>query len=307
MSELKAEPLSPIDAATLWPQLRSLHTEVVALRTGENLLLASGLAATGMAHLPRIPRTMVLGVRRGLRYRGVVAARELAGGSAWEAVTLRISREKDDETITRLLASAAIEAAGRGGRTLYLRVPEGSPHTTAVHRGGLIAYRTERLWAIRNRSGEDGESPFRAASRKDRGPIFRLYCRAVPAHVRRQEAMTQQEWRAVLDAYDCDHEFVAESERGLVAWCGISDRECRIMIDADVEGLADAVLDLVEERASRHAALVLGEDQVSLESAASDRGYVPLGDRQVCSRRLATLQSIKEVVGVAELAVPHST
>ena len=83
MSELRAEPLSPIDAATLWPQLRRLATEVVATRAGENLLLSSGLAATGLTHLPRMPRTVVVGLRRGLNYRGVLVGRELAGGAGW--------------------------------------------------------------------------------------------------------------------------------------------------------------------------------------------------------------------------------
>ena len=77
MSDLRAEPLSPIDAATLWPQLGRLNTEVIATRGGENLLVSSGLAATGLTHLPHVPRTSVLGVRRGLGYRGVCVARDI--------------------------------------------------------------------------------------------------------------------------------------------------------------------------------------------------------------------------------------
>ena len=64
MSELRAEPLSPIDTATLWPQLHHLATEVIATRGGENLLVSSGLAATGLTRLPRMPRTIVLGLKR---------------------------------------------------------------------------------------------------------------------------------------------------------------------------------------------------------------------------------------------------
>src|SRR5262245_31941694 len=120
MSELGAEPLSPIDAATLWPQLGRLDTEIVATRGGENLLVSSGLAATGLTRLPKIPRTVVLGTRRGLGYRGVGVARELAGGAGWEIVSLRISRPKDDEVVVALCEGVCYEVAGRGGRTVYL-------------------------------------------------------------------------------------------------------------------------------------------------------------------------------------------
>jgi hypothetical protein len=306
MSDLRAEPLSPIDAATLWPQLRRLSTEVVATRAGENLLLTSGLAATGLTNLPRMPRTVVCGVKRGLGYRGVLVARELAGGAGWEVVSLRIVRETDNEAVTALLGCAGLEAARRGGRTLYLRYPEGSPHGDAIRRSGLMPYRTERLYVLPHSEARPNETAFRPATRADRHGVFRLYCRAVPEHVRRVEAPTQQDWRAVLDSYDCEREFVCESDGGLAAWGGAGDRECRIMASWSVEGLAEAALDLMESIAPRHGTLVLGEDQGGLEHAAAGRGYTALGVRMVCARRLAVMNSLKEVVAVpAELALPH--
>ena len=90
MSLPRADALSPIDAATLWPQLHRLKTEVIATRVGENMLLGAGLAATGLGHLPRLPRTLVLGIRRGLRYRGVLVARELAGDDRDAALIERL-------------------------------------------------------------------------------------------------------------------------------------------------------------------------------------------------------------------------
>ena len=183
---------------TLWPQLGRLNTEVIATRGGENLLVSSGLAATGLTHLPRVPRTSVLGVRRGLGYRGVCVARELSGGAGWEVVSLRIARPKDDEVVIALCEGASAEVAQRGGRTVYLRYAEGSPHGEALRKGGFYAYRLERLYAVRP-TGKPAETPFRQAGGSDRHGIFRLYCRAVPEMVRRHEAPTQQEWRAVLD------------------------------------------------------------------------------------------------------------
>jgi hypothetical protein len=300
VTDLRADPLSPIDAATLWPQLRRLSTEVIATRAGENLLLSSGLAATGLTNLPRVPRTAVLGLKRGLGYRGVLVSRELAGGAGWETVSLRISRDKDDEAVTALLAGAATEAARRAGRTLYLRYPEGSPHARAIQRAGLMPYRNERLYALRQRDpGSEGSAAFRPATRADRAGIFRLYCRVMPEHVRRHEAPTAQDWRAVVDSYDCEREFVAEGDRGLIAWAGVSEREARLMVDTSVEGLGDAALDLVELQLGRQAALVLAEDQGSLEHNAAARGYTPLGVRLMCARRLAVLNPLKEVVAVA--------
>lgn len=308
MPELTAEPLSPIDAATLWPQLRRLSTEVVATRSAENLLVSSGLAATGLANLPPIPRTVVLGLRRGLSYRGVLVGRELEGGAAWEAVSLRIARDKDDDAVTALLEGAAPEVARRSGRALIMRSPEGSPHATALRRAGLSAGRIERLFAVPRRQGSTGGETFRPASRTDKNGVFRLYCRSVPEHIRRKEAPTLQDWRALLDSFDIEREFVVDGESGLAAWAGFADRECRLLLDTSAPpALSDEALDLVETHVHRHGTLVLGEDQVDLERRAGDRGYSPLGVRLVYARRLALLNPLKEGVPVAERAVPQIT
>jgi len=308
MPELVAEPLSPIDAATLWPQLRRLSTEIVATRSGENLLVSSGLAATGLTNLPPIPRTVVLGLRRGLSYRGVLVGRELEGGAAWEAVSLRIARDKDDDAVTALLEGAAPEVARRSGHALIMRCPEGSTHGPAIRRAGLMAGRIERLFAVPRRHGSSGGDPFRAATRTDKNSIFRLYCRAVPEHIRRNEAPTLQDWRALLDSFDVDREFVAENERGIAAWVAFADRECRVLVDSAAStDLLDQALDLVETHVHRHGTLVLGEDQVDLERRADDRGYSPLGVRLVYTRRLALLNPLKEGVPVVERAMPQIT
>ncbi|MGD9935396.1 MAG: hypothetical protein AB7T37_17000 [Dehalococcoidia bacterium] len=308
MPDLLAEPLSPIDAATLWPQLRRLSTEIVATRGAENLLVSSGLAATGLTNLPPIPRTVVLGIRRGLTYRGVLVGRELDGGAAWEAVSLRIARDKDDDAVTALLEGAAPEVARRSGRALIMRCPEGSPHATAVRRAGLSAGRIERLFAVPRRHGSAGGQAFRSAGRADKNGIFRLYCRSVPEHIRRKEAPTLQDWRALLDSFDIEREFVLDGEGGLAAWVGFADRECRILVDSAAPASSlDSSLDLVETHVHRHGTLVLGEDQVDLERRAGDRGYSPLGVRLVYARRLALLNPLKEGVPVAERAVPQTT
>lgn len=306
MSELRAEPLSPIDAATLWPQLGRLNTEVIATRGGENLLVASGLAATGLTALPKVPRTAVLGLRRGLSYRGVCVARELSGGAGWELVSLRISRPKDDEAITVLCEGVSLEVAQRGGRTIYLRYAEGSLHADALKKAGFYPYRIEHLYAVRP-TGGPAESAFRQAGRADRHGIFRLYCRAVPENVRRQEAPTQQDWRAVLDSFDTDREYVLEGPEGLAAWAGIGDREYYALIDDGEGGVVEATLDLVELHSARHGTLVVAEHQIMLESAAIGRAYPALGVRLVCARRLALLNPLKEVVAVPaeSMALPQ--
>jgi hypothetical protein len=118
----------------------------------------------------------------------------------------------------------------------------------------------------------------------------------VPEHVRRHEAPTQQDWRAVLDSYDCEKEFVLEHEAALDAWLGFGDREVRTLVDSRIPNVADDLLDVVEREAPRHAVLVLAEDQEQLQRSALERGYTALGERLVCARRLAVLNSLKEVV-----------
>ena len=297
MSELRADTLSPIDAATLWPQLHRLGTEIIATRGAENLLVASGLAATGITRLPKVPRTVVVGVKRGLAYRGVLIARELSGGAGWEAVSVRLARDMDDEAVIALLQSVSQEVARRGGRTLYLRYAEGSPHAPALRKGGFYAYRLERLHVV-PLSDKTHETPFRPATRADRHGVFRLYCRAVPEIVRRVEAPTQQEWRSVHDSYDCHKEFVLDREAGLDAWVGIGERESHVLIDDGGDGVVEAALDLIETQSGRHATLVVAEDQGNIERIAIERGYTPLGVRLMCARRLAVLNTLKEVVAV---------
>ncbi|MFN0095779.1 MAG: hypothetical protein ACKVVT_13505 [Dehalococcoidia bacterium] len=298
MTELRAEPLSPLDAATLWPQLRRLSTEVLSTRAGENLLLASGLAVSGIAHLPKMPRTIVLGVRRGLGYRGVVLARELAGGIAWEAVSLRIAREKDDEAVVTLLAAVGPEAARRGGRTLFVRYAEGSPHGLAIQRAGLRPYREESVLSVRHHAGGEPDGGFRAAHRSDRAGVFRLYCRAVSGHIRRVEGPTQQEWRAVHDSYDCERELVLPGAGTIAGWAGIGDRECRGFVDFSIAGAVDALLDVLEAHGPRHATLIAPHDDETLVRHAIERGYQQLGTRVVCARKLAALQTLKEMVAL---------
>lgn len=307
MSELRADPLSPIDAATLWPQLGRLNTEVIATRGAENLLVSSGLAATGLTHLPRVPRTCVLGVRRGLTYRGVAVARELSGGAGWEVVSLRLARPKDDDTVIALCSGISNDVASRGGRTVYMRYAEGSLHADALRKGGFFAYRLEHLYAVRGGKPQT-ETPFRQANRADRHGIFRLYCRAVPEMVRRHEAPTQQDWRAVLDSFEVSHEFVLEGPGGLAAWVGIGDRESHVLVEDLEGGTVQATLDLVEAQTGRHGTLVVAEHQFPIESAANERGYTAMGTRLMCARRLALLNPMKEVVAatVAEsVALPQ--
>lgn len=299
MSDLRADPLSPIDAATLWPQLRRLGTEVIATRAGENLLLSSGIAATGLTHLPRMPRTVVVGLKRGLNYRGVLVARELAGGAGWEVVSLRIVRDRDIEATTALLKAAGLEAARRGGRILFLRSAESSVHEPALRTAGLFPYQREQLYALPARRAAADTANFHPLTRVDRPGVFRLYSRVVPERVRRHEAVTQTEYRAVQDSYDCEKEFVFEHEGAIVAWVGIGDREARILVDPlRLQTLPEQALEVVEREAPRQAALVLTEDQEYLHHNALARGYTALGERLVCARRLAALNSLKEVVAI---------
>lgn len=307
MSDLRADPLSTIDAATLWPQLHRLGTEVIATRSSGNLLLSSGLAATGLTNLPHLPRTAVLGVRGRLRYRGVLAARELSGGAVWEVVSIRMAREKDDDVVTALLGGACAEIARRGGRALQLRYADGSTHSEAIRKAGFMVYRIEQLYAVPPVPKDAPGAGLRPAKRADRAGIFRLYCRVVPEHIRRQEAPTLQEWRAIQDSYDCEHEFVFEREGAIDAWVGVGEREIFVLAEGAVEGLIDAGLDEVGRQSGRQGTLVLAEFQGDIEHNARGRGYTALGTRLVSTRQLALRNSLKEAVAVPaeSLALPH--
>jgi hypothetical protein len=298
MAERRAEALSPLDAATLWPQLHRLDTEVVATRNGETLLFNAGLAAIGIGRIPRLTRTLVVGVRSRLTYQGILVARELAGGAAWEVVSLRLGRDKDDETVSALLRETANEIPARGGRSVFMRYAEGSPHEDAIQRGGLIGFAHEDLLAPPPMTPRRPAPPFRAVARADRAAIFRLYCRAIAAEVRRHEAVTQQEFRAVLDTYACDEEFVLDGEGSLVAWSGAGGREGRVLCDPEAESAIIMAIDLVHTEVGRVGTLVLGQHQETEHRIALERGYTELGTRVVAARRLAALNPLKEALAV---------
>ena len=110
----------------------------------------------------------------------------------------------------------------------------------------------------------------------------------------------------MVDAYACDREFIASTDRGVAAWVGFGERECRMLVDDSVSDLADAAFTLLETIAPRQATLVLDESQSQLEHVAAERRYTELGVRLVFARRLAVLHPLKEVVAVqAEIARPR--
>lgn len=310
-TELRAEPLSPLDAATLWGQMTRLNTEVVATRTSASLLLNSGIAAarlTNLPHLPRIPHSIVLSVKRGMRHRGVVILTELDGGTAWEVVSLRLAREMDHAAVTSLLAAASDEMVQRGGKRLMMRYAESSPYEDAIHAAGLQSYVSEQLYALPQANVLPGNGRFRTVVRSDRAAIFRLYCRSVPESVRRQEALTQQEYRAIHAAHETAHEYALDHEASMAVWVGIGEREARIMAGAVGGETLDACLDLIEAQPSRPATLVVPEFQPEVASRALERGYGELGARRVSARRMAILNPMKEVVvaGISEtMPLPH--
>ena len=301
MSESSAEPLSPMDAASLWPQMRRLDTEVIATRHGENLLVSSGLAATRLTNLPRVRRTVVLGVRRGFGYRGVLVARELGGGIAWEVVSVRLARDTDEEAIDALLVAVSEELRRRSGHALYLRYAEGSSHAVTIKRSGFHPYVSETLFAPPPAAGAPNLASLRDARKADAYDVFRLYCQTAPERVRRHEAPTFDAWAAVHDSFDVSGELVCDAEPGLRAWIGLGEREGRLFHrEDDAEGVLEAALAAVETSVGRTGTLVSFDYQESVARRAIQRGYTELGTRVVCVRNLAIAQALEERVAASE-------
>lgn len=305
MSELRAETLSPIDAATLFPQHRRLVTEVVATR-GENLMLTAGLAATGLTRLPRMPRTAVLAVKRGLGYRGVLVTRELAGGAGWQVESLRLAREADDEALHALVAAASMEVARRQGRRLYLRSNPDSPHVDGLRRAGFAPYSQDQLFALKAEGARRPER-WRPAGRVDRHAVFRLYTRVVPEVVRRFEAPSLADWRSVSDSYGCDREWVLDGDGGLAGWVALGENEAHALCVEQDDRSATEILSLVASEGRRGTTFVLREFQTWLAPALAEHGASGLGERLLCARLLARMQPLKEAVTAVEPLRPAAT
>ena len=186
---------------------------------------------------------------------------------------------------------------------------EGCTYLQQERKGVILGVyeRNPRHWHAVQPTAVRSETPFRQATRADRHGIFRLYCRAVPEMVRRHEAPTQQDWRAVLDSFECTHGYVLDGPAGFSAWVGAGERENHILIDDPDDAVVQAALDLVELRSPRHGTLVVAEHQFPVESAAIARGYTAMGVRLMCARRLALMNTLKEVVAVTvePMALPQ--
>ena len=128
----------------------------------------------------------------------------------------------------------------------------------------------------------------------------------MPESVRRQEALTQQEWRAVHDLYGAEHEFVRDENGNLVGWCGLTSQEAHVLLSEAEGDLAGEALAVIGAHLGESGTLVAADYQPALERAALARRYLPLGRRLVLGRRLALLRRAEEPVALADtFAVPQ--
>jgi len=241
---------------------------------------------------------------RGLAIRGVASARRRARRSVWEVDHL-VGAPGEEGTCVGLLEELARGLGRSGVEKVFLRLDAHSRLLDAARSAGFFPYLSERLWRLEQVSqGLDCPPlPMRlsALGGADLLPLFQLYNAAVPATVRRSEALTLREWAAMQERGRCQH-LVLEKDGRLSAWLRLARHNgagCFALLasrrqDAPLDNLLATALHYLHDR--RPVFCLVPEYERGLAARLADLGFQPAAEYAVLANRLA--RPIEEAVKV---------
>ena len=245
-------------------------------------------------------RVWVSGSERGVD--GLLVARPRCGGLVWDVEHL-LTTGGEAGPAEQLLETVGQYAASRGGRRVFLEVPEGDEGTELARKSGFEKYTTTTVYRL--------SAPFRLPTqetlegrprlRVDEQPLFTLYGAAVPQMVRAAEALTYDEWSALHRGrkkwsptlIGDRHQYVWEVGATLAGWLevvyGQKSQYLDIMIDPKYESMVDRMLAFalkqVSEKAPVH--LAIRPYQTVLGAALERRGFAVGGRYDVYVHQLS--------------------
>jgi len=241
---------------------------------------------------------------RGLRVCVLASVRRRCGPSAWEVDHLVASQ--GDEALCLMLLEQLSQGLGRAGvEKVFLRLKADSPLLETIRQAGFFPYLKERLLAIdRAPQGlEPGKLSLRERTLADALPLFHLYNAAVPAAVRRNEAVTLREWVSVQEKGHCQH-LIAAGTDGPTALLRISksNRAGRFSLltqrrqDVPLDYLLAAAVNYLASR--RPIFCLVPEYQKAVARRLEELGFRAVAEYVVLVNRL--VRPVEEAVPVAE-------
>lgn len=233
---------------------------------------------------------------------GLLVARPRCGGLVWDVEHL-LTADGRAEPAEELLESVGQYAAERGGRRVFLEVPDDAHGAELAQKSGFEKYTTTTLYRL--------SAPFKVPAletldgrprlRVDEQPLFNLYGAAVPQLVRSAEALTYDEWSALHRGrkkwsptlIGDRHQFVWEVGASLAGWLevvyGQKSQYLDIMIDPKYESMVDRMLAFALKQVSEKASVYLAVRpyQTVLAAALERRGFAVGGRYDIYVRQLS--------------------
>jgi hypothetical protein len=236
---------------------------------------------------------------------GYVVARARCDGVVWDVEQLIVDGSSTDaqSAAIDLLDHVCGKVIERGGRRVFLDVPDGSVGVSLARKAGFQRYAGSTLGRLDPPFKVDKNSAFSARPRlrADEHELYQLYNAAVPAQARAAEAMSYEEWaslhrgkrRWAPSLLGDRQQYVWEMGSGLVAWLEVVFGQRSQYLDFLVDPHFDTMLDrliaygltLVSDKAPVYA--TARDYQATLWSALQRAGFEPASETEIMVRQLA--------------------
>lgn len=138
------------------------------------------------------------------RIRGLISVRSRPSPTSWQVDSLLLGAGPEDLDIClRLLEYISAVGGEVGVQKVFLRVERSSPLAETARQAGLTPYKSELLYWQESLMPMAMAADLPGVTARPKRPgdelaLFHLYSAAVPSQVREAEAMTFDEWKAIV-------------------------------------------------------------------------------------------------------------
>ena len=232
------------------------------------------------------------------RLTGLVSVRQRSAPASWEVSGLATTSRGADR-LAELMDKAAESVAAAGAQRLFLRLRRDDPILDPPFTGGFFPCFSEVLFErppgpFGGRRPSSKDSRMRPREPADDHDLFRLYNLTTPAEVRKDAAMTFDQWKASREpGYGACDELVLETREGVKGLLRTMRTprtgQLEVAINPDqaplLENIVDCALDRLGEK--RPLFCLVPEYDTSLGNIMTERGFHAISQHVVLVRTLA--------------------
>lgn len=242
------------------------------------------------------------GIRRtlvwpgGIRFRGLVSARNRTGHSVWEVDHLLLD-ELDKDCCLSLLVKISSVLEELGVEKVFLRNYAESPLVKTAKEAGFVPYVTESFYGRKRKEGEiagdDVNFSFRHRRKgiNDDYRLFELYEACLPASIRQVEGITFQEWQSARDRWSGE-DWLFEEDGCLIGWMRvkIDGNAAQIEIPATREDKLEQIVEygLKTLDGCRELFCIIPGFQIKQARLFNDQGFSELNKYSVSFKELTS-------------------